>query len=137
MFQIGDTVIVPGPTSEDTWTHGDFPAKITKFCGDGEAIVIDDEDHIWQIECLRLKAVREKRTGGGAVKSKSESAHRKVEIGGRVFYQGRAWRVVGVAGSDDGETVALEPDSGRILAKSSDVLTEAESQISGDAKSLG
>ena len=134
MLQIGDTVIVPDPTSKDAWLYGDFLARVSKFRGDGDAIVVDQEDNAWQVECYRLKVVDETRETGIAGRDEVARVQKKIDIGGKVFYQGKMWRVVGVTGAGGEGTVELEPCSDRVLARVSDILPMGEGATSASVK---
>lgn len=58
MAEVGGKVVVPDPSApDDAWTYGNFIGTVVKVLPSGHALVRDQDDDVWQIECERLEAV--------------------------------------------------------------------------------
>lgn len=127
MLKIGDRVVVPSPTKGDAWTEGDFLARVASFRGDGHAVVVDQDDNAWEVECARLlECGEEGEVRGETAGCGGEEILGGFAIGDKVRYQGLEWRVVGLAGRGSDRMVALEPDSARFWVRECHVQRHGE-----------
>jgi hypothetical protein len=106
---------MPDPTITDTWSEGNFLARVTGFRGDGDAIVVDQDDNAWQIESRRLtlaECVDENQAGTGIPRPEDNGTG--FSLGAKVLYKGGSWLIVAIGFQDGQKLIALEPEESKI-----------------------